>query len=128
MKMFFVANDKLASSMKKSLERYFPQNDVVTIDFPRQEFQAGTRKLASALFQMLTENPDETFLFIADRYGSTAFNETRLLLARSELSKRALILTDLQLPLAIKYYGMLDSVSLNQLRALQDEEPSLLAG
>ena len=122
MKMILVANEHLATSLKQSLAAYFPENDIAAIDFCYPDHTVGTRKLATVIMDALEKNPAESFVILADAFASTAFNETRLLLARTNLSDRSVVITGMNLPLAMKYYGLKDSVPVSYLRSLNEEE------
>lgn len=60
-------------------------------------------------------------MILADAFGSTAYNETSLLLSRTGLTGRAVIVPGMNLPLAIKYYGLKDIASIGYLHELQEE-------
>ena len=128
MKMIFVANEHLATSLQDALAGYFDRPGTDAVDFCYPDHTAGTRQLAKILSDALAENPAETFVILADPFGSTAYNETRLLLARTGLTGRAVVVPGMNLPLAIKYYGLKDAVSLGYLHELQDETMERDAG
>lgn len=109
MKLYFVANERLASAMKDALNHYFDQPEATAIDFIQPYDEHSMRSLAAAISQDLQQDPQETFLFMTDTFGSAADNAVRLLLARSGLAERAVVVPDMNLPLAIKYYGIKDS-------------------
>ena len=121
MKMIFVANEHLATSLQDALAGYFDRPDTEAIDFCYPDHTAGTRQLAKILSDALAENPAETFVILADAFGSTAYNETRLLLDRTGLTGSAVVVPGMSLPMAIKYYGLKDAVSLGYLHDIQDE-------
>lgn len=118
MKMLFVANEGLAASLKKSLQEYFTVDEIAAIDFCHPNHKQACQELASELSKALATNPKETFLILADTFGSTAYIETCLLLKKAALTERALILTGMNLPLAIKCYGLKDSLPLDTLADL----------
>lgn len=128
MKMIFVANEHLATSLQEALAAYFDCPGTEAVDFCYPDHTAGTRKLAKVFSDALAENPAETFVILADAVGSTAYNETRLLLSRTGLTGRAVIVPGMNLPMAIKYYGLKDSVPLDYLHDLQDETAERDAG
>ena len=128
MKMIFVANEHLATSLQDALAGYFDRPGTDAVDFCHPDHTAGTRQLAKILSDALAENPAETFVILADTFGSTAYNETRLLLGRTDLTGRAIVVPGMNLPLAIKYYGLKDAVSLGYLHELQDETMECDAG
>lgn len=128
MKMIFVANEHLATSLQEALAGYFDQPDTAAVDFCYPDHTAGTRKLAKILSDAIGENPAETFVILADAFGSTAYNETRLLLVRTGLTGRAVVVPGMNLPLAIKYYGLKDCVSIGYLHDIQDETAERDAG
>ena len=128
MKMIFVANEHLATSLQEALAGYFEQLDTAAVDFCYPDHTAGTRKLAKILSDALAEDPAETFVILVDAFGSTAYNETQLLLGRTGLTGRAVVVPGMNLPMAIKYYGLKDSVSLGYLHELQDETEERDAG
>ena len=128
MKMIFVANEHLATSLQEALAGYFEQLDTAAVDFCYPDHTAGTRQLAKLLSDAIAENPAETFVILADAFGSTAYNETQLLLVRTGLTGRAVVVPGMNLPMAIKYYGLKDSVSLGYLHELQDETEERDAG
>ena len=109
MKMIFAANEHLATSLQEALAGYFDRPDTAAVDFCYPDHTAGTRKLAKILSDALAEDPAETFVILVDAFGSTAYNETRL-------------------PMAIKYYGLKDAVSLGYLHDIQDETAERYAG
>ncbi len=113
MKLYFVANERLASAMKDALAHYFDQPEAAAIDFIQPYDERSVRSLAAAISDDLKQNLQETFLFMTDKFGSTADNEVRLLLARSGLAERAVVVPDMNLPLAIKYYGLKDAFQFN---------------
>lgn len=121
MKMIFVANEHLATALQESLAGYFDHPDTAAVDFCYPDHEAGTRQLAKLLSEALDRNPAENFLILADAFGSTAYNETSLLLSRTGLTGRAVIVSGMNLPLAIKYYGLKDIASIGYLHELQEE-------
>lgn len=118
MKMIIVTNGNLAASLKESLTGYFYQPDCRSIGFCFPNHEIGTAELAIYLAQCQEKNPQENFLFLVDDFGTTAYNETVLLLRKTGLDCRSLVLTGVNLPQLIKLYGLKDSVSLNYLRSL----------
>lgn len=128
MKMIFVANEHLATSLQEALAGYFDQPDTAAVDFCYPDHTAGTRELAKILSDAIAENPAETFVILADAFGSTAYNETQLLLGRTGLTGRAIVVPGMNLPMAIKYYGLKDSVSVGYLHEIQDETMERDAG
>ena len=121
MKMLFVANEHLATALQEALAGYFDRPDTAAVDFCYPDHEAGTRRLAKILSEALDRNPAENFLILADVFGSTAYNETSLLLSRTGLSGRAVVVTGMNLPMAIKYYGLKDAVSRGYLHELQED-------
>lgn len=121
MKMLFVANEGLAASLKKSLQEYFTVDEIAAVDFCHPNHKQACQELAVELNKALSHNPEETFLILADTFGSTAYLETRLMLEKAGLKERSLILTGMNLPLAIKCYGLKDSLSLDTLADLQQD-------
>ena len=118
MKMIIVTNGNLAASLHDSLSEYFYQPDCRAIGFCFPNHEVGTAELALLLAQCQEQNPQETFLFLADDFGTTAYNETVLLLRKTGLERRSLVLTGVSLPQLIKLYGLKDAVSLDYLRSL----------
>lgn len=103
MKMMLVSNDDFAVFTKNSLLRCSMAEGVDRVCFTDPDYKAGTRELAAKLFDALTENTDERFLIVADRFGSTAYNEAALLLARAGLTERAhLVTADAMMPMPIE--------------------------
>lgn len=126
MKMLFVANEGLAASLKKSLNEYFTVDEITAIDFCHPDHKQAANVLANELQQALSRNPAETFLILADTFGSTAYIETCLLLEKSGLKDRSLILTGMNLPLAIKCYGLKDSLPFATLTSLLSDSAESL--
>lgn len=93
MKMMLVSNDDFAVFTKNSLLCCSMAEGVDRVCFTDPDYKAGTRELAAKLFNALTENAEERFLIVADRFGSTAYNETALLLACAGLTERAHLVT-----------------------------------
>ena len=50
------------------------------------------------------QNPNEVYLVLADSFGSTAYNETRLQLERLGISERATVYTGVSLPMLVQLY------------------------
>ncbi|MFV0636364.1 PTS sugar transporter subunit IIA [Mitsuokella sp. WILCCON 0060] len=121
MKLYFVANECLASALKDALTHYFDQPDVTAIDFIQPYYERSVRQLAAALSRDLRKNPDEQFIFLTDTFGSTADHEVRLLLARSGLAERSVVVSGMNLPLAIKYYGLAGSFSFEMIHDLAED-------
>ena len=121
MKMLFVANEGLATALKRSLAEYFDVSEITAIDFCHPNHKQAVQELANALNQTLRTDSQAEFLILADTFASTAYNETKILLETADLQKRSLIITGMNLPLAIKYFGLKDSLSLKTLTELQTE-------
>lgn len=121
MKLYFAANERLASALKDALTNYFAEPEVKAIDFVQPYDEQSERRLAAALSRDLRENPEEQFIFLTDAFGSTADNTVRLLLARSGLAERSVVVTGMNLPLAIKYYGLKDAFSLATIAEISEE-------
>ena len=121
MKLYFAANERLASALKDALTNYFAEPEVKAIDFVQPYDEQSERRLAAALSRDLRENPEEQFIFLTDAFGSTADNTVRLLLARSGLAERSIVVTGMNLPLAIKYYGLKDAFSLATIAEISEE-------
>lgn len=121
MKMLFVANEGLATALKKALAEYFDVSEIVAIDFCHPNHHQAIQELATTLTQTLNQDSQAEFLILADTFASTAYNETKLLLDRAGLQNRSLIITGMNLPLAIKYFGIKDSLSLKTLTELQND-------
>lgn len=126
MKMLLVANGNLATAMKNSLANFFNDPDIEAIDFVYPTHLAGIHQLAGCLERSLRENPEETFLVMADSFGSTAMNETSIMLEKAGLSGRSLIIPAMSLPTVFKLYGLKDSVSIEYIRNLYTEDARLL--
>lgn len=119
MKMLFVANEGLAASLKKSLqEYYFDADEISAIDFCHPNHKQACGELAAALRKALDKNAGETFLILADTFGSTAYIETCIMLEQAGIKERSLVLTGMNLPLAIKCYGLKDSLPFHTLTSL----------
>ena len=102
MKMIFVANEHLATSLQDALAGYFDRPGTDAVDFCYPDHTAGTRQLAKILSDALAENPAETFVILAATFGSTAYNETRRPLARTDHTGQAPGRPGMSLPRATK--------------------------
>lgn len=127
MKLYIAANERLASALKDALTNYFAEPEVTATDFVQPYDEQSERELAAALGRDLRKNPEEQFIFLTDAFGSTADNTVRLLLARSGLAERSVVVTGMNLPLAIKYYGLKDAFSLAMIAEIAGE-PQLRVG
>lgn len=121
MKLYFVANECLASALKEALTHYFNQPDVTAINFIQPCYDKSIRQMAAALSRDLKENPEERFIFLTDTFGSTADHEVRVLLMRSGLADRSVVVSGMNLPLAIKYYGLASSFDFETIRDLAED-------
>lgn len=118
MKMLFVSNENLAASMKESLAAYFENPEIEVLCFKYPSHLKATTSLKAYLQACLALNPEENFLILADRLGSTAFNETALLLQRLGLTGQALIVTGMSLALAVRLYHLKNESSLEAVRQM----------
>lgn len=126
MKMLLVSNENLAEAMLGSLQTYFSSPDVEAICFKYPNHLAARTKLTVYLEACQQVDPKETFLVLCDNFGSTACNETLLLLQESGLAEQSLLLCGMSLPMVFKLYGLKDSASLELCRSLYEGSGSFV--
>lgn len=118
MKMLFVSNENLAATVKQHLASYFYKPEVEVICFPKSARLKAAARLQDYIQSCLTLNPDEKFLVLADYLGSTAFNETALLLQRLGLMGQSLVIPGLNLSLATRLYNYMKEHTFEAIRQL----------
>ena len=123
MKMLLVSNGNLVNTMKTSLHHYFPQADVESFCFENPAYHQTTEELSRYILDTLSCNINEEFLILSDVFGSTAYNETWLLLERSQISLKSALFTDMSLATVIKFYGMKDTYSLSYFQEISHALP-----
>ena len=126
MKMLLVSNENLAEAMLESLKAYFSEPEVEAVCFKHPNHLAARTKLAEYLKASFVLNPKETFLVLCDTFGSTACNESALLLQQLGLTNQSLMLCGMNLPMVFKLYGLKDSASLELCRSLYEGNGSFV--
>lgn len=104
MKTILVSNGSLAAVLKESLAEYVWQPTCKAFCFQRPSHLEAVTQLAAYLQACEEQNPQEAYLILADAFGSTAYNETVLMLERLGISSRATVYTDASLPMLLQLY------------------------
>ncbi|BAL84973.1 putative PTS EIIA protein (plasmid) [Selenomonas ruminantium subsp. lactilytica TAM6421] len=111
MKTILVSNNSLATVLKESLADYTLNPTCEAFCFQHPQHLATSSKLAEYFLACEEQNPQEYYLILADAFGSTAYNETVLLLERLGIRNRATVYTGVSLPMLVQLYDEDDSAS-----------------
>ena len=104
MKTILVSNSRLAASLKDSLAEYTPNPTVRAFCFEHPHHKAVAAELMAYLMTCQRENPGDSYLILADAFGSAAWLETMVALEKSGLKDRSVVYTGANLPMLIQLY------------------------
>ena len=104
MKTIIVSNGSLAAVLKEALGEYVGRPTCEAFCFQHPTHLQTSELLKEYLKACEEQNPSEVYLVLADSFGSTAYNETRLQLERLGISERATVYTSVSLPMLVQLY------------------------
>ena len=104
MKTILVSNSSLAAVLKEALAEYTCRPTCEAFCFKHPAHMETAEKLAAYLKTCEEQNPNETYLVLADTFDSTARIETVLLLEQLGLKDRAVVYTGASLPMLLQLY------------------------
>ena len=104
MKTILVSNSRLAASLKDSLAEYTPNPTVRAFCFEHPHHTAVAAELTAYLMTCQRENPGDSYLILADAFGSVAWLETMVALEKCGLKDRSVVYTGANLPMLLQLY------------------------
>ena len=120
MEMLLISNGALADALLDAMKGFFSRPEIDACCFPEGQQEKQMAQLHDYFAEKMAD-PQAECLVLCDIFGSTAFNETAILVQKMGLADRVLFICGMNLPLVFKLYGLKDFATLALCRSLYSD-------
>ena len=120
MEMLLISNGGLADALLDAMKGFFSAPELQACCFPEGQQEKQVEELRTYFTEKMAA-PEKECLVLCDIFGSTAFNETAILVQKMHLADRVLFICGMNLPLVFKLYGLKDFATISLCRSLYND-------